>query len=317
LILRFLKLASIAIAISLAFVYIDPEKTWLAIKDLSAFDMAATVSMILMSFLAAGARWATMCRGVGIPSINTWKKIKLNYAASFVDMILPIYGGSDAFCAFSVSSQRGNCGIASVAGIVASRANGYLIAIFICLISSFYLRNIQDTWRIMILLLFILVLILIAASPWVVKIVLQKLIKANTSFSWTNKSRTAWGKALFFSVVAQVFLISSRAWVGWGAGVDLSWTEYAFISSILLILTPLIPSFGFIGIGTVTFVSFASYMGADPEAATAMSIAWYGCWTLAIIPGLYFLKDFDTRKLLDQTAGIKSLVRSFRLDSIK
>jgi len=295
----------VAVAILLAYFYIDPEKTWRSLRSISALDFTFTIMMITASFLAAGARWAVVCRGIGIVDVSTWTKIKLNYASAFVDMISPVYGGSDAYCAYSVASKRENSGAASLMSVLVSRLSGYFVAIFICVVCSYFLE-IKQTWREILLSLFFFVPIIILFSPRLIKMIPLRFNKVKSFLSLSQVSGDSWMKAFSLSILAQFFLISSRAWVGWSIGLDLSWIEYAFISSVLLILTPITPSFGFIGLGTVTFVSLAAYFGANPETATAMSIVWYACWVVMILPGFLFLKDLDSEKLFAKIAAFRS-----------
>jgi len=293
------KYISVIASLCLAAYFLNPQKVWLSLNTASPKIIAITVLLILFCFVAAGARWSVICRGIGIPSIDTWKKIKLNHASSFVDMMLPIYGGSDAFCAIAVASTRNECGWKAASSIIISRAIGYLFAILIAatICSS---QDIPTEWKIAIISIAVFSLIVISILPRLTKRMPEILQSLKDIPIYDPTMKKTWIKAFILTAISQGLLITSRAWLGWELGVDLTWLQYAFISSAILVLTPFVPSFGFIGLGTATFVTFSAYFGADPEAAAALSIAWYGCWVIAIAPGIIFFKEVNGKEIMEK-----------------
>lgn len=300
-----LKWAVAIVALFLVFYYLDIARIKDSVLSVGLLPFLSVAGFLILANVFAGMRWCAICKGLGIPNVDYSNKIKINFAASFVSLAIPFPGGGDAFRAVAVSAVRKTEGWDPALSVLFSRVNGFSMAIILAITTTFLVSRSDN------ILYFYGMIFLVISLLFLIPLVsISKVLKRKSSPLFLK----AWFISLLLSLLFQLTMITSRYYMGIEIGLDMTWLQYAFIGSIMFLLSPILPSFGFLGFSSVGFVSYLVSIGQSADLGASLVFSWYLSWVLAaLIPGVYCFYNIDGREILGFTKSRIRHVIEYRL----
>ena len=98
-----------------------------------------------------------------------------------------------------------------------------------------------------------------------------------------------WWRSLPVSLLFQMLIVQVHMFLGMAVGLEMSWAAYSIMVGLVALVATLPISLNGFGVREAGYVGFATYFGANADAATAMAALWVIVLAIAALPGAWVL----------------------------
>ncbi len=280
----------IKLAVSSFLLYIVLSKTGLEkvfeiLKKMSLPAFFAAILLNIFAQLISTFRWRFLLpAGIGIR-----KLFSLYMIGAFFNNFMPGVIGGDAVKGYYLYQATGKGGL-SLASIFMDRYIGFVGLLAICT-AAFpfgfkYMQGSRVEW-----LLPLVVLSFIVASLLIFGLRLGKRLRTLSEFynyfhAYRNQKEVI-GKAFLLSVLIQVSAVVAVYLLSLGIGQHVPILACLIFLPLIVLFTTIPLSISGLGIRESGFVLFFGLVGIKPEAATAISLAWFIATSIGSLIGLF------------------------------
>lgn len=263
------------------------------LRDINPMHFGAAVLIYLSSQLIASIRWRLLL----MDKLALARLFRLYLLGSFFNTFLPGLVGGDAVKAYYLYKESGK-GTQAMASVFMDRYIGFCslmaLGLFFYPVAFRYITGTWVQW-----LLPLIVLCFITASLVIFGLRLGRSVKFLEDiygylYSYRRKSGVIL-KTFLLSVAIQLAMILSVYIIALGLGQKIPVLPLLVFFPIIVTVSTIPISISGLGIREAAFVLLLGMLGVTPDAATAISFAWFLSIATGGLAGLYeYLRESRT-----------------------
>jgi uncharacterized membrane protein YbhN (UPF0104 family) len=255
------------------------------LRDINPISFGAAVFIYLFCQIIASIRWRLFL----MDRLALVRLFRLYLLGSFFNTFLPGLVGGDAVKAYYLYRESGK-GTQAMASVFMDRYIGFCslmaLGLFFYPVALKYITGTWVQW-----LLPLIVLCFITASVVIFGLRFGRSIQfLEDIYGYLHSYRRKSGvilKAFLLSVAIQLFMILSVYILALGLGQTLPLLPFLVFFPIIVTVSTIPISISGLGIREAAFVLLLGMLEVEPDAATAISFAWFLSMVTGGLAGLY------------------------------
>lgn len=255
------------------------------LRGISPLSFVLAVLMYVASQFVASIRWRLLLQG----RLSLRRLFPLYLLGSFFSRFLPGTVGGDAVKAYYLYKETGE-GTRALSSVFMDRYIGYIILMSMGLAAfPFGLRHFRGSWIEWLLPAIIAGFILLSIIFFGLRLGkgIRLLGDFYGYFDSYRKQKGVMARAALLSALIQGATVLSVYVLALGLGQSIPLVPFFIFVPIIITLSSLPVSISGVGIREGAFVFLFGSIGVRPEAATALSFAWFLSVTAGGLAGLY------------------------------
>jgi len=267
--------------------FIDLEAVLERLKSVNVLWVVLASFLLMVGQVLSAIRWTWLARGLGLV-VQMSRKIELYFLGMFLSLFLPSIVGGDVARGYLLARGREGAGWAAAASVILERVNGVVAISIIGTACMFGLDLPQQWWIAWLGAVFVLWAGMLTYSFWHRR--LPRWMKRWQSLPIDQPAfYRAWWKGLLLSILFQMLVVEIHVILGHAAGLNMSWSAYGIMVSLVALASAIPVSFNGFGVREAGYVGLAAYFGGSAEAAAVMAALWVVVLAVAALPGAWVL----------------------------
>ncbi|MFZ3070186.1 MAG: lysylphosphatidylglycerol synthase transmembrane domain-containing protein [Anaerolineaceae bacterium] len=261
------------------------KETWVTVKQLSAWRIAAVLVLVFVSRLATFARWHTLLQ---VQDVKVhWKdSLKLTFAGLFASNVLPTTIGGDVF-RLAGAVRLGIDSSLAAASLVTDRLvgmTGMLLVLPLAIPSVVIYLQQRDAQSVLPALFSAVFL----TSAW--EMIKGAVVKVSSNFKYWFKHPMILLQALGFTFVHMLATFLIIKILVEGMGDYIPFNKIAGLWSLTYFISLIPVSINGLGLQEVTITNlFSTLGGLEPSTSISLAVILRAVWMIGSLPGVFML----------------------------
>jgi len=284
--------------------FIDLDVVLERLKSVNVLWVVLASFFLMVGQVLSAIRWTWLARGLGL-AVQMSRKIELYFLGMFLSLFLPSIVGGDVARGYLLARGREGAGWAAAASVILERVNGVVAISIIGTACMFGLDLPQQWWIAWLGAVFVLWAGMLTYSFWHRR--LPRWMKRWQSLPIDQPAfYRAWWKGLLLSILFQMLVVEIHVILGHAAGLNMSWSAYGIMVSLVALASAIPVSFNGFGVREAGYVGMAAYFGGSADAAAVMAALWVVVLAVAALPGAWVLWRLGGSSVLRREATSRS-----------
>jgi uncharacterized membrane protein YbhN (UPF0104 family) len=267
------------------------ERVFGLLRGISPLSFALAVLMYVASQLVASMRWGLLLQSGqdGHGRLGLRRLFPLYLLGSFFSRLLPGTVGGDAVKAYYLYKETGQ-GVQALSSVFMDRYIGYIVLMSMGLAAfPFGLGYFRGSWIEWLLPAIVAGFIILSIVFFGLRLGKRMRLLGDFygHFHSYRRQKGVMARAALLSVVIQVATVLAVYVLALGLGQRIPLLPFFIFVPIIITLSSLPVSISGVGIREGAFVLLFGSIGVRPDAATALSFAWFLSVTAGGLAGLY------------------------------
>ncbi len=269
--------------------YVDLQQVWQRMAGVNPVWLLAACGGMLLGYALCGLRWAWIAEGLDIP-VSRRRKIDLYFLGMFASLFLPSTIGGDVVRGLLLAKGEGRrqMGLRAAASVILDRING-MCALVLLLTACMLFFSWPWLWWLSWLGLVVAMWGGMLIYPWLHARLPQRMQSIKALPLQQPSFQRMWWRSLPVSLLFQMLIVQVHMFLGMAVGLEMSWAAYSIMVGLVALVATLPISLNGFGVREAGYVGFATYFGANADAATAMAALWVIVLAIAALPGAWVL----------------------------
>lgn len=271
------------------------------LADIDPWSFAAAVAIYLAAQLLSSFRWRLFLQG----GYGIRRLYPLYLLGSFFNTFLPGLVGGDMVKAYYLYREAGE-GTRTLASVFMDRYTGFVTLMLMGLVAfPFGLKYFRGSWIEWLLPLIVLVFAVLSLVFFGLRLGdrIRFLKDFYGYFHFYRRQRGTMARAVLLSAVVQGILVIAVYILALGLGQRIPLASFFIFIPIVVTMAALPVSISGVGLREAAFVLLFGTVGVRPEAATAISFAWFLSIATGGLAGAYeYLRHKGHGKDLEEDA---------------